>query len=81
MDQIKEVLFTPVYGEFLVWQIICAVLLLIALVKIVRTLTRSKPVEHPYMGARTCGHCGWRGQVSKYSATCPACNQTFGTMD
>ena len=72
-----EYLFRPVYGGFVVWQVAAAVVVLFGTLAVLRRLLRRPVREHPFMGARTCPTCGWRGQVSRFNEVCPRCARPF----
>lgn len=75
----QDLLSTHVWGGFVVWHVAAAVLALLVLLKLLPALLKRDRRVHPYMGARTCGGCGWRGQVGQWNEQCPRCGRSFTT--
>lgn len=72
-----DFLYRPVYGDFVVWQVAAAAVVALGLLALLRRLLRRPTPQHPFMGARTCPACGWRGQVSRFNEVCPRCARPF----
>lgn len=79
MNGITEMLLRPVYGDFVIWHVAAAGLGLALLFFVVPRLLKRDQRVHPYMGARTCGGCLWRGQVGQWNEQCPKCGKSFTT--
>lgn len=77
MNGVMELLLRPVYGDFVIWHVAAASLALLLLFMLVPRLLKRDQRVHPYMGARTCGGCGWRGQVGQWNEQCPSCGKSF----
>ena len=77
MDSLTDLLNRPLYGGVVVWQAAAGVIVLLGTLKLLRRLLRRPVREHPFMGARTCPACGWRGQVSRFNEVCPRCARPF----
>lgn len=77
MSGVEELLMRPIYGNFVLWQVAAAGIALLLLLTLIPRLLKRDQRVHPYMGARTCGGCGWRGQVGQWNEQCPRCGQSF----
>ena len=72
-----DFLFVSLYGPFVVWQALATAVVLVGAAVITRRTLRRPPVDHPFMGARTCPICGWRGRVTRFDEACPRCARPF----
>ena len=77
MNGITDLLLRPVYGDFVIWHVAAASLGLVLLFVVVPRLLKRDQRVHPFMGARTCGGCSWRGQVGQWNEQCPRCGKSF----
>jgi len=74
-----DLLLRPLYGGLVVWQVAAALVVLAGTITVLRRVLQRPVREHPFMGARTCAGCGWRGQVSRFDEACPRCSRSFTT--
>ncbi|MCA9525919.1 MAG: hypothetical protein KC549_06435 [Myxococcales bacterium] len=74
---LQEALLYPLPGGFVAWQAAAALVVLLGGYGLAKRLLRQPERQHPFMGARTCGGCGWRGNVSRFNDVCPRCGRNF----